>query len=389
MVGGGDWGCDSRWMRDCSCDDSLTGKGSLLLRPLRLRSSCHARPLPRARVKPREDRDINVKRRILNFFAGLSLALCVTTAAVWMYSIFRYEELIWQFSHLGAGVLASGNEMCLVGVCSDMPSPLDRQGLNRGWANDVRNLPDEFPHFAGAWGVGVIYESHGPLHFAGIVSPTWVVVLVFGVMPALWVRCHRSQLRPLWQAFRERSPINVLALVLLLPGMLTAVLWIVGEAGIMPSPQHMHGQWSYRACHTWPGAISLLVYHDTPVPLVGPPFPPNLAYTPAILTWYDKTIPVDVYHGSFGFACNFEPHVEINSTRSWVLLGQTIELRLPIWAAMALWLPLASPLMKWRNRRHRRKTWVVYELRLRSSGHARPLPRMRDGQAKSRYEFVR
>jgi hypothetical protein len=124
---------------------------------------------------------------------------------------------------------------------------------------------------------------------------------------------------------------------------------------MMQHPQHLVGRWSFQAWRParWPTKVSIEIFHDSPVPDVGPSFTLGGNVTPALRTWYNTTVlpKRNIYHGALGFEFIVHPYVDITQTGNFVLRGNVIDLRFPIWAEFVLLLPLPFLIRKWRRRR--------------------------------------
>lgn len=115
--------------------------------------------------------------------------------------------------------------------------------------------------------------------------------------------------------------------------------WCVGECGLMHSPQHLFARWSFfLPPGAWPWKTTLIVYHDAPSLNVGPPMDPGFKYNTAVLLWY-RSLRCQSYHRALGFDCDDVPNLEIIRTRNMVLRGRAYVLRMPDWAAWAMWTP--------------------------------------------------
>jgi hypothetical protein len=152
---------------------------------------------------------------------------------------------------------------------------------------------------------------------------------------------------------RVRQPVRkaAIAIWLLLCMLITGVAALEALDLDRHVPQRF-GRWSCGLGGDWAGKVSVFICRDDPVPNVGPPLDPGLKYNGAVLAWYYK-LPVAVYHSRWGFDRDVDPRFQVNPiTRRMSLVGTTYVLRMPDWAAAAMWLPFLSA---WGRRRHRRR----------------------------------
>jgi hypothetical protein len=155
----------------------------------------------------------------------------------------------------------------------------------------------------------------------------------------------------------KRRLFNLAAAVSLVLCVTTALLWACGKSWFsppIPGRQHFVGRWFYRVSDSRSiGCIRLEVYHDSPVPDVGPPLAKDLSYTPEALAWYDR-LPTGIHLRTFGFGYDHDTYFERNATRSMVAMGRYLSVGIPFWAAGVMGLmPLAFAPVIWRRRRAR------------------------------------
>jgi hypothetical protein len=155
-----------------------------------------------------------------------------------------------------------------------------------------------------------------------------------------------------------RHLLKLLAMVWLLLCLVIAAVCLIEKLpatyfrASLNTPVHLWGPWSVRASYTSWWEISFNILHDLPAPNVGPRMVfvnRRLEYTPEALAWEEK-LPYDEFHGGSGFDYDRVSNFEINANRNMVLRGNEYIMRMPAWAALLMWLPLALPVLKWWNR---------------------------------------
>ena len=180
-----------------------------------------------------------------------------------------------------------------------------------------------------------------------------------------------SNAKGCYDASVNRRLFKLPAWAVLILGIALMVLWAVGAMHLLhPGPHPLAGGWSFELRPVWLREANLLINHDPSAPNVSPPLarsPTGLQYTPAVMAWYNKTVPFDVFRHALGFALDTHPHLEINSAGSWVFLGQQTELVVPLWAVCTLFfLPLFA-LLRLRRPHHPARPGVCqscgYDLR--------------------------
>jgi hypothetical protein len=146
-------------------------------------------------------------------------------------------------------------------------------------------------------------------------------------------------------------PLKLVARVWLVLCLGVTVLWLVEAVNVMWRVR-LWGAWSVQISDSWRGKISLIIFHDLPSPLIGPQMDRGLKYNSEVLAWYHKQ-PFFMHHGTWGFDRDESPNFEFTANRNMLLRGNVTILRVPDWAAAAMWLPFAVPVFKWHKRGRR------------------------------------
>ena len=122
-----------------------------------------------------------MRRKVLNLAAWASVLCCVTTAALWVRSVFRFDVIGHQSDQLGSVFLTSAHSA--VGIQIDPRAPRGRGGYwNVRTTSGRRILLGSFLFSRGYWGIIILI-------------PYWAVLPSCLIIPSLWLARRQRDLR--------------------------------------------------------------------------------------------------------------------------------------------------------------------------------------------------
>jgi hypothetical protein len=147
-------------------------------------------------------------RWLFNFAAGVSMVMCVATAALWARSLFVTEEVVYQRTDplrrtwLHFWVASTPGRIFITHLVYrfDADGQAEKFARNRGegWHHgETSDESDEFP-FWRTLGFRVNWTSHlrqgtGTINAQQVSVPHWFVLLLSAIVPGLWAKSWLRQ----------------------------------------------------------------------------------------------------------------------------------------------------------------------------------------------------
>jgi len=149
----------------------------------------------------------------------------------------------------------------------------------------------------------------------------------------------------------RRKLFNIAAALSLVACALMLLLFGLGRFGVwVPGRQHLAGRWYFEIYDSRiMGCVGLNIYHDWPVPDIGPPLTPDLQYTPQGMAWYDR-LPTGPHLRRLGFGYDHDTYFERDATPRMIAMGRYVSVGIPFLAADFVWLtPILFAVALWRR----------------------------------------
>jgi len=152
--------------------------------------------------RARRRRGGQMKRRLFNLLAAVSLVLCLATLPLWVRSYWRSDDL--SYTRSTQEELVNFGPQSTYGELSVVANYFPEKDSNReqGWNLHTRaSSPEQMFRYCGKYLIqgqvssvlgsrfGYFSQRIDPVHFARYIwFPHWLLALVFAILPALWFR---------------------------------------------------------------------------------------------------------------------------------------------------------------------------------------------------------